>query len=370
MVGVTVRTGHKWRRGHVDRRANGSVRHYPPVIGVAPRKQISPRFLSEDERCRIADLHREGISLRQIAGKLGRAPSTISREVGRYSRPDGGYRPFDAHRRAIEDRARPRTSRMAADEGLREYVTGKLKARWSPELIAHELRIEFPNQAERWLCAETIYQAVYRPDLGGLSRELPGRVLRRRRRQRVPHRHAQARRARSLVDMISICERPTHVRDRTEPGHWEGDLIAGSANKSAIVTLVERTTRLTLLGHLPAGTHSAEVVHDAVISAFRLVPPTMRKTLTWDQGKEMGLHKKIGIALDLPIYFCDPHSPWQRPSNENTNGLLREYFPKATDLSVHTLDDLADVAADLNTRPRKILDWKTPAAVFAMLAET
>jgi IS30 family transposase len=370
-VGIAVRTAYKWRRGYVDRRSNGSVRHYAPVVATVSRREISPRFLSLDERIKIADLGKEGLSIRQIAVRLGRAPSTISREIRRHARPDAAaYRPFDAHRRAVDGRARPRKSRLAGDEVLREHVTARLKARWSPEQIARELRGQFPDAPSRWVCTETIYQAVYRPDLGGLPRELPGRVLRRRRRQRVPRRHAHARRARSLVDMTPIGDRPTHVLERVEPGHWEGDLIAGSANKSAIVTLVERTTRFTVLGHLPAGAHGAEVVHDAVINALRLVPPHMRKTLTWDQGKEMALHAKISKALSLPIYFCDPHSPWQRPSNENTNGLLRDYFPKTSDLSVHTPDDLAAVAAELNTRPRRTLGWQTPAALFATLAAT
>ena len=370
-VGIAIRTAHKWRRGHVDRRSNGSVRHYPPVLATVSSKEISPRFLSLDERIKIADLAKEGLSIRQIAVRLGRAPSTVSREVRRHT-PSGAtdYRPFDAHRRAVECRARPRQSRLAGDEVLREHVAVRLKARWSPAQIAHELRGQFPDTPSRWVCAETIYQAVYRPDLGGLPRELPGRVLRRRRRQRVPHRHAQARRARSLVDMTPIGERPTHVLERVEPGHWEGDLIAGSANKSAIVTLVERTTRFTVLGHLPTGAHGAEPVHDAVLDALRLVPPHMRKTLTWDQGKEMGLHAKISKALNLPIYFCDPHSPWQRPSNENTNGLLRDYFPKSSDLAIHSAADLAAVAAELNARPRKTLGWSTPAALFATLAAT
>jgi len=315
-VGIAVRTAHKWRRGHVDRRSNGSVRHYPPVLTTVSGNENSPRFLSLDERIKIADLSREGLSIRGIATRLGRAPSTISRELRRHAGPDAKtYRAFDAHRQAVEARARPRRSRLASDVVLREHVAARLKMHWSPEQISHELPNQFPDTPSRWVCAETIYQAVYRPDLGGLPRELPDRVLRRRRRQRIPHRHAQARRARSLIDMTPIGNRPAHVLERLEPGHWEGDLIAGSANKSAIVTLVERTTRFTVLGYLPAGGHGALVVHDAVVEALRGLPPHLRRTLTWDQGKEMALHAKISKALDLPIYFCDPHSPWQRPSN-------------------------------------------------------
>jgi hypothetical protein len=225
------------------------VRHYPPVIGTAPREVISPRYLSLDERIKIGDLRREGLSIRQIAVRLGRAPSTVSREFRRHaSTAQTGYRPFQAHRAAIDAMARPRKSRLAGDDVLREHVATRLKARWSPEQIAHDLRSVFPDTPARWMCAETIYQAVYRPDLGGLPRELPGRVLRRRRRQRVPRRHAQQRRARSLVNMTPISDRPAEVLERVEPGHWEGDLIAGSATKSAIVTEADQGEEETDVG--------------------------------------------------------------------------------------------------------------------------
>ncbi|MHB1490641.1 MAG: IS30 family transposase [Cellulomonas sp.] len=184
--------------------------------------------------------------------------------------------------------------------------------------MAHELRVVFPDTPSRWVCTETIYQAVYRPDLGGLSRELPERVLRRRRRQRVADRHALARRPQSTGQMVPITHRPATVLERVEPGHWEGDLIVGSGNKSAIVTLVERTTRYTLLGPLPGRFHGAETARDAVVAELALIPAHLRRTLTWDLGSEMALHEKITRALDLPVYFADPHSPWQRPTNENT----------------------------------------------------
>ena len=314
-VGINPRTGKRWRNGRTVVSSSGRVLEYSPVIAV--RAEPSGRFLSQDERFRIADLRREGLSMRQVAARLNRSPSTVSRELGRHARQDGAYRPFDAHRQALRALARPRRSRLAGDAQLREYVTGKLKAHWSPEQIAHELRVVFPDAPSRWVCAETIYQGVYRPDLGGLPRELSGRVLRRRRRQRLARRHAQARRPWSMGQMVSITDRPATVLDRLEPGHWEGDLIVGSANKSAIITLVERTTRYTLLGHLPGRFHGAEPVRGAVIAALAALPAHLRRTLTWDQGSEMALHEKITIALDLPVYFADPHSPWQRPTGAN-----------------------------------------------------
>lgn len=234
--------------------------------------------------------------------------------------------------------------------------------------MSRALRHQFPIQPERWLCAETIYQAVYRPDLGGLPRELPGRVLRLRRRQRLPRRHAQARRAGPIVGMIPIAERPAVVLARLEPGHWEGDLLMGARNASAIVTIVERTSRFTLLGHLPHARRDAANVRDAVVATLSRLPAHLRRTLTWDQGVKMARHAEIATALGTTrIYFCDPHSPWQRPTNEHTNGLLRGYFPKGTDLSVHSAADIAAVQAELNRRPRRILGWDSPADRMATL---
>ena len=370
IVGINPRTGKRWRNGRKVVSCSGRVLEYAPVIAARPRPEPSGRFLSQHERIRIADLRREGLSVRQMASRPGRAASTVSRELRRHARQDGSYRAFEAHRQALKALARPHRSRLAGDEQLREYVTCKLKAHGSPEQIAHELRVVFPDDPSRWVSTETIYQAVYRPDLGGLPRELPGRVLRRRRRQRVARRHAQARRPRSMGQMVSISHRPATVLERVEPGHWEGDLIVGSANKSAIVTLVERTTRFTLLGHLPGRFHGAEPVRDAVVAALAQLPAHLRRTLTWDQGSEMALHEKITTVLDLPVYFADPHSPWQRPTNENTNGLLRDWFPKGSDLSVHPASHLELVAAELNTRPRKTLGWDTPTARLATLIST
>ena len=213
-----------------------------------------------------------------------------------------------------------------------------------------------------------MYQAVYRPDLGGLPRELPGRVLRLRRRRRLRRRDAQARRTGPVAGMTPIGQRPAEALGRGQPGHWEGDLIMGAGHVSAIVTLVERTTRYTLLGHLPGARRDSATVRDAVVAALGALPPHMRRTLTWDQGAEMARHREVADALGMPaVYFCDPHSPWQRPSNEHTNGMLRDYFPKSTDLSVHTAEEIAAVQAGLNERPRRSLGWDSPAERLATL---
>ncbi len=363
MVGICRRTGTRWRNGRRIK-SGGRVLNLPPVITVSPNpeKLYSPRYLSEDERLRLADLRRERRTMREISALMGRSISTISRELARGADAAGRYRPFEAHRRALGRRRLHRPSRLARDSELRDWVAGRLMARWSPEQVSRELRRRYADQPERWLCAETIYQAVYRPDLGGLPRELPGRVLHHRRRQRLARRYAQARRSGPLTGVNPIGNRPAGVLDRVEPGHWEGDLITGAGNASAIVTMVERTTRYTLLGHLPGTRHDAASVRDVVVAALDDLPVHLRRTLTWDQGSEMARHAEIAAALGaMEIYFCDPHSPWQRPSNENTNGLLRAYFPKGTDLSVHSADDIALVQTELNLRPRKILGWESPA---------
>jgi IS30 family transposase len=309
--------------------------------------------------------------MREIADRMGRSASTISRELARGADAAGRYRPFEAQQRALARRRLHRPSRLARDAELRDWVTARLLSRWSPAQVSRGLRRRFPREPGRWLCAETIYQAVYRPDLGGLPRELPGRVLRLRRRHRLPRRHAQVRRSGPVTGMTLIHERPAAVLDRIEPGHWEGDLIMGTANRTAIVTLVERVSRCTRLGHLRDGRHDAVAVRDAVIAALRDLPSHLRRTLTWDQGVEMALHPQIAAGLGMTtVYFCDPRSPWQRPTNEHTNGMLRDYFPKGTDLSVHTAVDVARVQAELNARPRKILGWQSPAERMAMLLQT
>jgi IS30 family transposase len=341
---------------------------WPPGAVGRPHAQLASRDHPRPRETVLADLRRETGSLRELAALMGRSPSTISRELRRGADAAGRYRPSEAHRRALGRRRVHRPGRLARDAELRDWVTGRRRARSRPEQVSRGLRRQYPDQPTRWLCAETIYQAVYRPDLGGLPRELPGRVLRHRRRHRLPRRDARARRAGPVTGMTLIHDRPAEALGRVEPGHWEGDLIVGAGHTSAIVTMVERTTRYTLLGHLPGARRDAATVRDVVVAALRTLPPHLRRTLTWDQGTEMARHAEIAAALGTTsLYFCDPHSPWQRPTNENTNGLLRDYFPKGTDLSVHTADDIGVVEAEVNRRPRKVLGWDSPADRMATL---
>jgi len=365
VVGINRRTGKRWRHGRTITTRDGRKLHYAAVVaaGAGRRdRQISDRYLSEQERVRIADLRQAGHGVRAIAEKTGRSPSTISRELRRNRDPDSGqYRPFTAHKLAVRRRARPRPGKIAADPVLRQFVAERLEKRWSPQQISQALRTEFPGEAARHVVPETIYQALYRPELGGLSRELPARALRTRRRRRRPHRRPGERRPNGITAMTMIGQRPAEAAGREEPGHWEGDLITGASNRSAIGTVVDRASRFTILLHLP-GRHTAEAVRDALIAAMSVLPPRLRRSLTWDQGKEMALHAEVTAALGMPVFFCDKASPWQRPSNENTNGLLRQYFPKGSDLRAHGPDDLCAVAAELNARPRKTLGWDAPAA--------
>jgi len=360
VVGVNPRTGKRWRHGRTITSSSGRRLQYPPVTG-GPKAEISRRYLSEDERVTIGDLHRRGETVRAIATELGRSPATVSRELRRNFDPGSGqYRPFAAQRLAAGRRARPGRGKLVRDAVLRQFVQQRLDKRWSPEQICAALRREFPEEPERQVVHETIYQAIYRPELGGLHRDLP-KVLRTGRRRRKPRRHPDARRP-GLVGMTMIDQRPAEAEDRTATGHWEGDLITGAANRSAIGTLVERVSRFTILLHLPSGRHTAEDVRDALVAAMAQLPPELRRSLTWDQGSEMALHADIAQALGMPVFFCEPRSPWQRPSNENTNGLLRQYFPKGTDLRAHGPDQLSAVAVELNERPRKTLGWDTPAS--------
>jgi transposase, IS30 family len=363
IVGINRRTGKRWRHGRTVTGGGGRRLHYAPVVGVGRKREISARFLSEDERVRIADLRRAGEGVRAIARELGRDPATVSRELRRnVDANSGAYRPHAAQRLAEGRRPRPKPGRFVTDVELREFVQDRLTWRWSPEQIAQALRAQFADQPHRHVVPETIYQAVYRPDLGGLCRDLP-KVLRSGRLRRKPRRRAAERRGR-LVNMTMIDQRPEEAADREIAGHWEGDLITGASNRSAIGTLVERTSRYVILLYLP-GRHTAEAVRDAVIDAMKDLPAQLRRSLTWDQGSEMASHAEIARALGMPVYFCEKASPWQRPSNEHTNGLLRQYFPKGTDLHRHDAERLAAVAAELNTRPRKTLSWQTPAARLA-----
>jgi len=324
------------------------------------------RFLSVEERIVIADLRREGRSLRAIAAELGRDASTISREVRRNAHPGSGeYRPYAAQDRAESRRPRPKTGKLAANPQLRDLVQGMLEEKFSPEQISGRLRRDHPDRPELHVTHETIYQALYVQGRGELRRELT-RALRTGRTVRKPCRSSEQRRPRFTAPMVMISDRPAEADDRAVPGHWEGDLIIGGGGTSAIGTLVERTTRFVMLVHLPAS-HDADTVRDGLMSTIATLPEHLTRSLTWDQGSEMSRHHEFSIATGIPVYFCDPHSPWQRGTNENTNGLLRQYFPKGSDLSIHSAEHLAAVAAQLNRRPRKTLGWDTPAERLTML---
>jgi transposase, IS30 family len=372
-AGVHVRTARDWDRGvrklngrrlYPDGRlvdyARGTITSQP----VPPELEtvLDPRFLTLLEREQIADLRAAGASIRAVAAVLGRPASTVSRELARNTDPDdpdGAYRPYAAHRAAAARRARPKPAKLAGNTALADYVQAGLDQRWSPEQICHALHIDHPDEPEMRVCPETIYQALYVQARGGLRREV-ATALRTGRTCRKPHRDPAARTPRFADPMIMISERPAEIEDRAVPGHWEGDLIIGADGGSAIGTLVERTTRYVMLVHLPAG-RTAEAVRDQLVATIATLPDHLRGSLTWDQGAEMAAHRSFSVATDMPVYFCDPASPWQRGSNENTNGLLRQYFPKGTDLSVHEPADLEHVAQQLNGRPRKTLGWETPA---------
>jgi IS30 family transposase len=274
----------------------------------------------------------------------------------------GRYRGHLAQRNAGERARRPKPAKLAVNGELREWVQGKLEKNWSPEQVSAALKRQFPGRPEMRVSPETIYQSIYVQGRGALRRELAahlrtGRALRR------PRREGDERRGK-LPGMVNVSERPAQAADRAVPGHWEGDMIDGKGGRSHIGTLVERSTRFTMLVPLPGG-KSAEAFAAAVTPVIAGLPGALRRSLTWDQGKEMALHAQIAVAADCKIYFCDPHSPWQRGSNENTNGLLRQYFPKGSDLSVHSPQHLQAVADELNGRPRKTLGWKTPAEAMA-----
>jgi IS30 family transposase len=351
----------------VDTPSGQPVRTASPGL-AALQKVIDPRYLSLQERESIRDLLAAGKSQRKIAAALGRPASTVSREIARNSSPAAGYQPYAAQRSAASRRPRPKDSKLSAEGRLRKYVTEKLDIRWSPAQISNALITEYPNDPEMRVSPETIYQALYVQARGGLKREVQA-ALRTGRTRRKPRNTGEERTSRFADPMVMISERPPEIEDRALPGHWEGDLITGAYNQTAIATLVERTTRYVMLVHLP-GRHDAETVRDALIDTVKTLPAHLKRSLTWDQGSEMAGHRAFTIATDIPVFFCDPASPWQRGSNENTNGLLRQYFPKGTELAIHDREHLDAVAAELNGRPRKTLGWKTPAERLAKLLQT
>jgi IS30 family transposase len=369
-IGLSLHTAQRWFR-------QGG--------GVAPsyvHAKTSGRYLSFAEREEVFAGVERGYSIRRIAKNLDRAPSTVLRELRRNmrqqyrtrSRLEGrpgahrtapwDYRPSAAQRGADLRAARPKPALLATNQRLHDLVQAKLEKRLSPEQIAARLPVWFPEDAEMRVSHETIYQSIYVQGRGALRRELAA-CLRTGRALRKPKRTSQERRGR-IPGMVNISERPAEVEDRAVPGHWEGDLIIGKNGRSAIGTLVERSTRYLMLLHLPNGGGAAEV-ELAMAAATKRLPETLWKTLTWDQGHEMLNHAKISVSTGLDIYFCDPGSPWQRGSNENTNGLLRQYFPKGTDLKVHQPEYLEFVSAEMNTRPRKTLGWLNPAEALEQL---
>jgi IS30 family transposase len=382
----------------------------PPAMFRSSAKPPSERYLSFSEREEIALFRVQGLSGREIGRRLRRSASTISRELRRNAATRSGgleYRASTAQWHAERSRRRPKAAKLALNSALRVYVEerlagtvaahdgavvagpsvpwngrrhGQRKARrwskaWSPEQIARRLAIDFPNDEVMRISHEAIYQALFIQGRGALRRELTA-CLRTGRALRTPRARVGQRGKGFVSSEIMISRRPAEADDRAVPGHWEGDLILGLGS-SAIGTLVERTTRFTMLLHLPrldghgdaprakngpalAG-HGAEAVRDAITRAIVTLPQELRRSLTWDQGAEMSQHASLKIDTGIQVYFCDPQSPWQRGANENTNGLLRQYFPKGTDLSVHSVDTLAAIAATLNARPRKTLGWMTPA---------
>ena len=372
---------------------------------------ISGRYLSFDEREEIALLKAQGVGVRETARRLGRDPSTVSRELRRNAATRCGrleYRASVAQWKADLMARRPRPAKLVVNPRLRDYVQERLSGRvcrsdgsvihgptttrwngrnqarrrdrrwaraWSPEQIAQRLRVDFPDDESMRISHEAIYQALYIQGRGALTRELVA-CLRTGRALRVPRARAQAQPTGHVTPEVMISERPAEVEDRAIPGHWEGDLIIG-LNRSAIGTLVERSTRFTMLLHLPRlegwsagqavkngpalGGYGAESMRDALTSQIGTLPEQLRRSLTWDRGKELAQHARLKIDTGIEIYFADPHSPWQRGTNENTNGLLRQYFPKGTDLARWNAEELEAVAETLNTRPRKTLGWRTPA---------
>jgi IS30 family transposase len=404
MAGVSQAVGTRWFR----------------ECGGMPPSHLSPssplptgRYLSLPEREQIALLRAQRQGVREIACQLARSPSTISRELRRNAATRSGdfaYRAITAQWHADRAARRPKRAKLVANAALRRYVQERLAGKvatpagkslagpavswkgrrhgrrqhrrwsraWSPEQIAHRLPIDFPDDTSMRISHEAVYQALYIQGRGALRRELTA-CLRTGRALRVPRARTRGRGKSFVTPEILISERPAVVEDRAIPGHWEGDLILGLAS-SAIGTLVERTTRFTMLLHVPplpehgqqprdkhgpalAG-HGAEAVRDAITRAIGSLPAQLRRSLTWDQGGEMSQHAQLTIDTGLQVYFCDPRSPWQRGTNENTNGLLRQYFPNGTDLSVHRQSELQAVALALNTRPRKTLGWRTPAEAF------
>jgi len=324
------------------------------------------RYLSADERDLIMLKQSQGLSVRAIAGDLHRSPSTISRELRRNRRPGYGYLAGYAHRRATAARARPKPRKLCTNPRLRDYVWDALTGpeHWSPRQISSRLQLDFPDDEHMRISPETIYQSLYVFPRGEMKKQVKA-SLRRRRDTRKPRTAATGKQI--VPRELLIANRPPEIADRAIPGDWEGDCILGRDGLSQIGTLVERTTRFTILLHLP-GTRTGEDLRAALREAISDLPAHLKRSITWDQGSEMrGIYPKIALDHNIDVWFANPHSPWERGTNENTNGLLRQYFPKGTDLSVHTKDHLDYIAAAFNNRPRAVLGYRKPAEAFTEL---
>ena len=365
----------RWQRGEglkligrvFGRTSSAIFQHLKPHGGIRPvARRRSRRVLSLDEREEISRGVATGVSLRSIAGGLGRAASTVSRELKR----NGGhrrYRAAAADSQAWDRALRPKACKLARHDELRQLVAAKLEDNWSPEQIAGWLRHTYPDGESYQVSHETIYRSLFVQARGVLKKELQAHLRSGRAIRRSRHATGKGDQRGSLVDAISIRERPASVEDRAVPGHWESDLLCGSAN-SYVVTLVERHSRYVMLAKVP--NRDSQSVTTALIALTQRLPDELLKSLTWDRGKEMAQHKRFTLATDAAVYFCDPQSPWQRGSNENTNGLLRQYFPKGTNLSVHAQERLDEIARQLNGRPRKTLGFETPAERFEACVAT
>jgi transposase, IS30 family len=347
-----------WRLHKEINRSRYAIRRAVVALHRPPKREPrrSPLRLSLAEREEISRGLAAGEPVRAIARRLGRAPSTVCREVAANG-GRGRYRACAADRRAVRLIRRPKPARLAACPRLREAVEGKLELRWSPQQIAAWLKISYPDDPEMRVSHETIYLSLFVQSRGALRKEL-ARYLRRGRARRRPRGLSVMNGQGQLRGTVHISQRPAEASDRAVPGHWEGDLLFGTRS-STVATLAERTSRFVMLVSLP-NSHTAGVVADALADAITTLPSQLRRSLTWDQGKEMAEHARFSVAAGVPVYFCDPHSPWQRGSNENTNGLLRQYFPRSTDFRALTQRDLDAVAAELNDRPRQTLGWKSP----------
>jgi len=324
---------------------------------------VSSRFLSQDDRITIADGLRDGKSVKSIATEIAKSFQSVYREIERNSKPDGTYQPWWAHNQAVLRRQRPKPRLIEPGSSIQKVIVAKLKLKWSPQQISRFLVRSFPGDCAMHASSETIYQALFVGSLGAKEGKLrTGRCRRKHHRRGVASQN-------KIKNMKLLEQRPSEVADRTVMGHWEGDLIIGRHMHSAIGTLVERVSRFVILVHLPAG-YKAPQLRDALTERLGRLPAHLRRSVTWDQGREMTLHEEVSMMSGLEVYFCDPHSPWQRGTNENTNGLLRQYFPKHTDLSRHTRADLERVATELNQRPRLVLADRTPEEVLADCSAT